>query len=136
MLLLSKACSIKEKPHIIMIMWSNTLCWISFSTRSHYHDYVWFLLNAACFTEKQHTPNCIVVCLSRSQSTTFEAITLTITPPIYSTSDTCIFKWTWSSISLKINLFSPWYSWNIDEFAINNNQPVLTILEHWVHSQV
>jgi hypothetical protein len=47
-------------------------------------DQVRFLLNAACFTEKQHKPNCI----SRSQSTTFEAITLTITPPIYSTSDT------------------------------------------------
>ena len=24
-------------------------------------------------------------------------------------------------ISLKINLFSPWYSWKIDELALNNN---------------
>jgi hypothetical protein len=45
-------------------------------------------------------------------------------------------KRTWSSISLKINLFSPWYSWNIDEMAVNNNQSVLAILEHWVHFQV
>ena len=33
-----------------------------------------------------------MVCLGRSQSTAFEAITLTITPPIYSTSDTRLLR--------------------------------------------
>ena len=30
-------------------------------------------------------------------------------------------------ISLKINLFSPWYSWNICELALNNNHLILGI---------
>ena len=33
------------------------------------------------------------------------------------------------NISLKINLFSPWYSSKITELALNNNQ-----LTHWLHS--
>ena len=33
-------------------------------------------------------------------------------------------------ISLKINLFSPWYSWKIAELALNNNHS----LDDWVLS--
>ena len=36
-------------------------------------------------------------------------------------------------ISLKINLFSPWYSWKIAELALNNNHS-LTLLCAWLHS--
>ena len=32
-----------------------------------------------------------------------------------------LYKADFTTISLKINLFSPWYSWNIAELVLNNN---------------
>jgi hypothetical protein len=38
-------------------------------------------------------------------------------------------------ISLKINLFSPWYSWKIAELALNNNHSRTHLIE-WIFGSV
>ena len=42
----------------------------------------------------------------------------------------CVYKVNLTIISLKINLFSPWYSWKIAELALNNNHSLTHSVLH------